>query len=223
MQARSNGMLKGDSMTYFYDKTNQTFLVESIHTIPDTAIAVSDEDYQTLIDGRANGCEIIESKDNKLSLTPPKPSTAHKWSGKAWVLDKAKQAELIAQQSEQIRQAINAKRDQVDASGVFVAQIGKWVDSDDKAYQNILGVKASLDLLGDMQIEWTWADNTSSAINRQTLAVIVGALLQAKQANHANAIKHKEVVMLVDNPLEYDYSTGWTKTYADYVAEAGNE
>lgn len=102
-------------------------------------------------------------------------------------------------------------------------QLGKWVDSNDKAYQNILGVKASLDLLGDMEIEWTWADNTSSTINRQTLAVIVGALLQAKQANHANAIKHKEAVMLVDNPLEYDYSTGWTKTYTDFIKEQGNE
>lgn len=210
-------------MAYFYDKTQKTFLVEGIHTIPDTVIAVGDNEYQALIDGRANGCEIIVSKDNKLSLTTPKPSSAHKWNGKAWVLDKAKQTELIAQQREQIRQAINAKRDQTDASGVFVAQIDKWVDSDDKAYQNILGVKASLDLLGDMEIDWTWADNTSSTINRQMLAVIVGALLQAKQANHANAIKHKEAVMLVDNPLEYDYSTGWTKTYVDYVAEAGNE
>lgn len=210
-------------MQYFFDKSQQTFLVDGIHTIPDAAIAVSDEEYQTIIDGRANGCEIVISKDNKLSLTPPRPSSVHKWNGKAWVLDKAKQAELLTQQREQIRQAINAKRDQIDASGVFVAQIGKWVDSDDKAYQNILGVKASLDLLGDMEIEWTWADNTSSTINRQTLAVIVGALLQAKQANHANAIKHKEAVMLVDNPLEYDYTAGWTKTYADYVAEASNE
>lgn len=204
-------------MQYFFDKTQQTFLVEGIHTIPADAITVSNEVYQTLIDGRAQGCEIIVSKDNQLSLTTPKPSSAHKWTGKAWVLDKTKQAELITQQREQIRQAINAQRDQTDASGVFVPQIGKWVDSDDKAYQNILGVKASLDLLGDMEINWTWADNTSSTINRQTLAVIVGALLQAKQANHANAIKHKEAVMLADNPLEYDYSAGWIKTYADFI------
>lgn len=133
------------------------------------------------------------------------------------------QNERIDDEREQVRIAINTKRDQTDAGGVFVAPLDKWVDSDDKAYQNILGVKASLDLLGDMEIEWIWADNTSSTINRQTLAVIVGSLLQAKQANHTNAIKHKEAVMQTDNPLEYDYSTGWTKTYADYVAEAGNE
>ena len=209
-------------MQYFFDKTQQTFLVEGIHTLPTDAIAVSNEAYQTLIDGRGQGCEIIVSKDNQLSLTTPKPSSAHKWTGKAWVLDKTKQAELITQQREQIRQAINNKRDQTDANGVFVPQLDKWVDSDDKAYQNILGVKASLDLLGDMEINWTWADNTSSTINRQTLAVIVGALLQAKQTNHANAIKHKEAVMLADNPLEYDYSAGWTKTYADFIEGTQN-
>lgn len=133
------------------------------------------------------------------------------------------QNERIEEEREQIRQAINAKRDETDASGVFVPQIDKWVDSDDKAYQNILGVKASLDLLGDMEISWTWADNTSSTINRQMLAVIVGALLQAKQANHANAIKHKEAVMLAGNPLEYDYSTGWTQTYTDFIKEQSHE
>lgn len=183
-------------------------------------IELTDEQYQQFSNITSTD---VAFKNGEFIAKPEQPSLAHKWDGETWVLDKVKQAALKAQQQEQIRQAINAKRDQVDASGVFVAQIGKWVDSDDKAYQNILGVKASLDLLGDMEIEWTWADNTSSTINRQTLAVIVGALLQAKQANHANAIKHKEAVMLVDNPLEYDYSTGWTKTYADYVAEASNE
>lgn len=183
-------------------------------------IELTDEQYQELV---SNPSTDIVFKNGQFIIKPEQPSLAHKWDGNAWVLDKVKEAELLAQQREQIRQAINAKRDQTDASGVFVAQIGKWVDSDDKAYQNILGVKASLDLLGDMEIEWTWADNTSSTINRQMLAVIVGALLQAKLANHANAIKHKDAVMLVDNPLEYDYSTGWTKTYADYIAEVGNE
>lgn len=183
-------------------------------------IELTDEQYQQF--SNITSTDVV-FKNGEFIAKPEQPSLAHKWDGETWVLDKAKQAELIAHQREQIRQAINAKRDQIDASGVFVAQIGKWVDSDDKAYQNILGVKASLDLLGDMDIEWTWADNTSSTINRQPLAVIVGALLQAKQANHANAIKHKEAVMQIDNPLEYDYSTGWTKTYADYVAEVGNE
>ena len=164
--------------------------------------------------------ELGEIPDN---LTALKPMDNAEWNGTEWAISPEKQAELKALQQAQMRQYINAKRDETDAGGVFVEAVGKWVDSDEKAYQNILGVKASLDLLGDMEIPWTWADNTSSVINRTMLAAIVGSLLQAKQANHANAIKHKEAMIALDNPMEYDYSTGWAKTYADSLAGANNE
>ncbi|OOF50916.1 hypothetical protein BKK54_04260 [Rodentibacter genomosp. 1] len=194
----------------YFDIDRNSFLIEGVDEIPSNAIKVDDAQAEEIMRQLEQGAT-ISINNGQLKITT-----------NTYQLNASKN-ERIEEEREQIRQAINAKRDQTDASGVFVAQIGKWVDSDDKAYQNILGFKASLDLLGDMEIEWTWADNTSSTINRQTLAVIVGALLQAKQANHANAIKHKEAVMLVDNPLEYDYSTGWTKTYVDYVAEVSNE
>ncbi|WP_370429583.1 DUF4376 domain-containing protein [Actinobacillus pleuropneumoniae] len=194
----------------YFDIDRNSFLIEGVDEIPSNAIKVDDAQAEEMMRQLEQGA-MISIENGQLNIT----TNTHQ--------PNASKNERIEEEREQIRQAINAKRDQTDSSGVFVPPISKWVDSDDKAYQNILGVKASLDLLGDMEIEWTWADNTSSTINRQMLAVIVGALLQAKQANHANAIKHKEAVMLVDNPLEYDYSKGWTKTYADYVAEAGNE
>lgn len=183
-------------------------------------VELTDEQYQQFSNITSTD---VAFKNGEFIAKPEQPSLAHKWDGETWVLDKAKQAELKAQQQEQMRQAINTKRDQTDAGGVFVEALGKWVDSDEKAYQNILGVKASLDLLGDMDIPWTWADNTTSIINRTMLAAIVGSLLQAKQQNHANALKHKEAMMAVDNPLDYDYSQGWSKTYAEHLAEVGNE
>ena len=190
-------------MTYFFD--GNSILTKGINDIPNHAIPIDDDLYQSIVDAMANN-RTVNIKNGSVFLEQPNEP----------------QTESLIEQREQIRQAINTKRDQPDASGVFVPQLGKWIDSDDKAYQNILGVKARLDLLGDMEISWTWADNTSSTINRQTLAVIVGALLQAKQANHANAIKHKEAVMLTDNPLEYDYSAGWTKTYAVFIEGTQN-
>lgn len=207
---------------YYFDITQSVFLVEGVHQIPNDAIPVTEKDFNLFIQGRQKGKEII-LMGGTLTLTSERPSGAHTWNGSKWVINPEKQAALKAQQQEQVRQAINAKRDQTDAGGVFVEALGKWVDSDEKAYQNILGVKASLDLLGDMDIPWTWADNTTSIINRTMLAAIVGALLQAKQQNHANALKHKEAMMAADNPLEYDYSQGWSKTYAEHLAEVGNE
>lgn len=144
------------------------------------------------------------------------------WNGTAWAVRPERLAEIKAEKQAQMRAKINAKRDEVDAGGVFIPQINKWIDSDDKAYQNIFGVKSTLDLLGEMEIPWTWADNSISPINRDTLKVIVGTLLQTKQANHANAIAHKQAMMLLDNPEDYDYSAGWAQTYADHLAEVAN-
>ncbi|MDP0054626.1 DUF4376 domain-containing protein, partial [Glaesserella parasuis] len=44
-------------------------------------------------------------------------------------------------------------------------------------------------------------------------------LMEAKTGNHANALKHKAMVEQVENPLEYDYSDGWTQTYEEFVNE----
>ncbi|VEB25780.1 Uncharacterised protein [Actinobacillus lignieresii] len=82
--------------TYFYDTNSKAFLVEGIHTIPATAIAVSEADYQRLIDGRANGKEIIKM-GNTLTMTSVRPSVWHTWDGKTWAISVDKQAERLAQ------------------------------------------------------------------------------------------------------------------------------
>ncbi len=103
-------------MQYFFDKTQQTFLVEGIHTIPADAITVSNEVYQTLIDGRARGCEIIVSKDNKLSLTTPKPSSNHTWNGKEWTIDKVGQQTLLNARKDGLLLLLANKADELKSS-----------------------------------------------------------------------------------------------------------
>lgn len=207
-------------MNYFYDTEQKTFLVEGINEITETVIKVTEKEYQLLTAGRNNGKEIIVM-NGTLTLTSVRPSKYHTYNGKEWIITSEQQAVRKAESIERMRAKINAKRDEVDASGVFIPQINKWIDSDEKAYQNILSVKASLDLLGDMPIPWTWADNSNSTINRETLVLIVGTLLQTKQANHTNALTHKQAMMELDDPDSYDFSTGWAKTYADYLVEQG--
>lgn len=38
-------------------------------------------------------------------------------------------------------------------------------------------------------------------------------ILTTEQADFANAEKHRLAMLKVDNPLEYDYSQGWSATY----------
>ncbi|QNS16206.1 DUF4376 domain-containing protein [Mannheimia bovis] len=121
-----------------------------------------------------------------------------------------------------MREQINALRDSKINGGVYVEAVGKWIDTDATAERNILSVKASYDLFGDMEIAWTCADNSILMINKAKLMLIWQALMQAKTGNHANALRHKAAVEQAENPLEYDYSDGWSKTYQEFVNEQAN-
>ncbi|MCT8728236.1 DUF4376 domain-containing protein [Glaesserella parasuis] len=120
---------------------------------------------------------------------------------------------------EQVRQDINTLRDKKINGGIYVSAIDKWIDTDATAERNILSVKATFDLFGDQEIPWTFADNSVAMINKEKLLVIWQVLMEAKTNNHANALKHKAMVEQVENPLEYDYSSGWTQTYEEFVNE----
>ena len=128
--------------------------------------------------------------------------------------------QLLSQQRQQVRDAINTLRDKKINGGVYVPAIDKWIDTDATAERNILSVKATFDLFGDQEIPWTFADNSVAMINKEKLLVIWQVLMEAKTGNHANALKHKAMVEQVENPLEYDYSDGWTQTYEEFVGAA---
>ncbi|MWQ09076.1 DUF4376 domain-containing protein [Glaesserella parasuis] len=180
----------------FYDDSHGGF-------VPEGACEISAETYRLLLEGQAQGKLIINDGEGNPILVEPAPIP-------------------IEEQRQQVRNAINALRDKKINGGVYVPAIDKWIDTDATAERNILSVKATFDLFGDQEIPWTFADNSVAMINKEKLLVIWQVLMEAKTGNHANALKHKAMVEQVENPLEYDYSDGWTQTYEEF-AGAANE
>lgn len=210
-------------MNYFFDKSTNSFLVEGIHEIPKEAIAINEQEYNLLIAGRAKGREIV-IMGKTLTLTSPKPSAYHVWSGTEWLISEEQQAVKKAEEIAIMRDKINALRDAKSAGGVYVEQLGKFFDSDDKSQKKLLGLKATMDLIGtEMTVDWTCADNTDfEGFGKAHLTAVIAAILQAENHNHTVARQHKAALEQVENPLEYDYSGGWSKTYADYLEEQTN-
>lgn len=210
---------------YYYDKQTQSFLVEGLHTIPKSAVKISEELHRTFIEGQSEGKQIVTGLDGMPMLAKAQPSQYHEWDGSAWKISPERQATLLAEQREKVRSKINELRDRKINGGVYVETVGKWIDTDATAERNILSVKASFDLFGDAvgEISWTCADNSILMIDKAKLMQIWQALMQAKTGNHANALRHKAAVEQSDNPLDYDYSDGWTQCYHDYIKEQGNE
>ncbi|AIK89349.1 DUF4376 domain-containing protein [Glaesserella parasuis] len=178
----------------FYDDSHGGF-------VPEGACEISAETYRLLLEGQAQGKLIIADDEGNPILSEPPPIP-------------------IEEQRQQVRNAINTLRDKKINGGVYVPAIDKWIDTDATAERNILSVKATFDLFGDQEIPWTFADNSVAMINKEKLLVIWQVLMEAKTGNHANALKHKAMVEQVENPLEYDYSDGWTQTYEEFAGAA---
>lgn len=145
----------------------------------------------------------------------PPESELCEWDGKAWVISPEKQTTLLQEQREIIRTKINQLRDEKTAGGVYVASIGKWFDSDDKARANVIELKAAFDVLGDEVVPWTTYENDVVMMDHDKMKALFKELKESKLHNHQVATEHKLALEQSTDPLNYDYSTGWSKTYAD--------
>lgn len=205
-------------MNYFFDKDQECFLVEGINKIPAGAISVSESDYQTFIDGRSNGRKIIVDSNNKLSLTPPIPGGEYIWNGSAWVVSEERKAALLERQRNEVRALINAKRDGCVNGGVFVTLINKWVDTDDKGRSTLVEIKADFDINGkNSTYTLICADNTAQTINFEQFKAVWNAAKTLKESMYENAYMHKTLLDKSSNPKDYDWSSGWAKTYREHL------
>nr|DAQ40411.1 MAG TPA: tail fiber assembly protein [Caudoviricetes sp.] len=145
----------------------------------------------------------------------PPESELCEWGGDAWVIPPEKMTVLLQEQREIIRTKINQLRDEKTAGGVYVASIGKWFDSDDKARANVIEMKAAFDVLGDEIVPWTTYENDVVMMDHGKMKALFKELKDSKLHNHQTATQHKLALEQSTDPLNYDYSTGWSKTYAD--------
>ncbi len=202
---------------YFYDKYSNAFYVEGVNDIPSGAISITDEYHLQLLNGQSEGRQIISNKQGEPVLIESQPSSAHvlNLDTLQWEISSERMTALLQEQREIIRTKINQLRDEKTAGGVYVASIGKWFDSDDKARANVIELKAAFDVLGDEVVPWTTYENDVVMMDHEKMKALFKELKDSKLHNHQTATQHKLALEQSTEPLNYDYSTGWSKTYAD--------
>lgn len=214
---------------YYFDKITCNFYpaegAESCY--PDVDFSqmkqVDEATFQRIING--DGARAADSDGNPI-LIPNAPSQYHFWNGTAWVLSGEGEAELLAEQRNQIRNAINARRDACVNGGVFVPEIGKWVDTDEKGRATLVEIKADFDLNGKMEengepriFTLICADNTAQPLDFDKFKAVWNAAAKLKESMFENAYMHKILLEQAEKPLEYDWSIGWAKTFEEYQNE----
>ena len=157
--------------------------------------------------GQPETVETIGELPAHLTLIVP-PSELHRWNGKAWALDKAAAAAVKAEQQALMWERIKDKRAQSCHAGIYIKSLKKWLHSDADSRQQYTFLR-TLDKLPE-NLMWKTVDNSFVPMTRELLDELTLKLISDEQHDFQNAERHKAAMLKAENPLEYDYSDGWS-------------
>lgn len=161
-------------------------------------------------------------EDGAIKYSGKSPSEYHVFNSKTktFEISPNKKVKYLANQKDTIRAQINAKRDECVNGGVFVPEINKWVDTDDKGRSTLVEIKADFDLNGkNNTYTLICADNTAQVIHFEEFKAVWNAVKTLKEKMYENAYMHKVLLEQSENPTDYNWSTGWSKTYQEHLNE----
>ena len=84
---------------YFYDKPSNAFYVEGVNDIPSGATSITQEYHKQLLNGQADGKQIVADKNGYPVLIDPQPSAAHELNLDTlnWEISSEKQTALLSE------------------------------------------------------------------------------------------------------------------------------
>lgn len=172
--------------------------------------------YRTA-DGAAVQIEQAGELPAELTLLP-RENEYQTWDAKAkaWVLPPDVAARLKAEQQDEVWERIKAKRYDNLRHGVYAKSVGKWFQTDDASRTQYLAL-AVMPRLPE-KLAWKTMDNSFVNMTKALLGELMEQMLIDEQADFANAEKHKAAMLQAENPLEYDYSDGWTANFDEQPA-----
>ena len=162
------------------------------------------------------------SSNLKTATTPtPRENVHQTWDAKAkaWVLLPAVAAQIKAEQQDEVWERIKAKRYDNLRHGVHAKSVGKWFQTDDATRLQYLAL-ALESVTGGFKkpINWKTMDNSFLMLTPELLREIMQTMHDDEEADFINAEKHKAAMLQAENPLEYDYSDGWTANFDEQPA-----
>ena len=204
-------------MTLYYSQSNGGFYDDQIHSrLPEDAVAISPEQHAELLAGQSNGQVIMPGKDGKPILAEQPPCPSSTWDGEQWRLDSECAARLKAEQQDEMWERIKAKRADNLRHGVYVKSVDKWFHTDDNSRTQYIAL-AVMPRLPE-KLPWKTMNNSFVNMNKALLGELMEQMLIDEQADFANAERHKAAMEKAENPLEYDYSDGWTANFDEQPA-----
>lgn len=126
-----------------------------------------------------------------------------------WVICPELDAYKYLEQQDEMWELIKERRLQAVTSGVCVESVDKWFHTDEVSVTTYSTIAGMIALDNYEPVQWKTMDNTWLLLTEPLFKELQTAMSQKTNANYAVAEQHKAAMLQADNPLEYDYSTGW--------------
>ena len=104
---------------------------------------------------------------------------------------------------------IKSKRLQAVISGVYIESVDKWFHTDEVSVTSYSTIAGMIALNNYEPVQWKVMDNTWLLLTEVLFKELQTSMSNKTATNYMVAEQHKVNMLLLENPLEYDYTANW--------------
>jgi hypothetical protein len=150
-------------------------------------------------------------EDGEIKWSGKRPDEVHIWDNvlHSWAIDDTLFEARLESQQEHIWEKIKSKRLQAITSGVYVESVDKWFHTDEVSVTSYSTIAGMMALNNYEPVQWKVMDNTWVLLTEALFKELQTSMSNKTVTNYMVAEQHKVNMLLLENPLEYDYTANW--------------
>lgn len=158
------------------------------------------------------------TEDNQLRWSTPKPSPYFDfdYEKKDWVLNEEKFKEVQTKKQNEVWEKIKERRSLANSKGAYVESVKKHFHTDIEAQVNYSNLQRAIDMGYFEEVKWKTVEGDFVIMTIGLFKEVSKSIFKTGQQNFEVAEVHRAKMQLVDDPYQYDYSTGWSDLENSY-------
>lgn len=133
-----------------------------------------------------------------------------------WVVCPELDAYKHLEEQDLMWEQIKERRLQAVTSGVYIESVDKWFHTDTISATTYSTIAGMIALDNYEPLQWKVMDNTWLLLTEPLFKELQTAMGLKTNATYVVAEQHKAAMLQADNPLDYDFSTGWSNGVINY-------
>ena len=187
------------------------FEINKKEEITSNVYIISDYEEDMIRKTLDNAGHLWLDDNNEIKWSGKRPDEVYVWDdlAKTWVIDDELFRARLETQQDLMWERIKERRLHAITSGVYITSVDKNFHTDTISVTTYSTVAGMIALDNYTPIQWKTMDNTWVLLTEALFKELQTSMSNKTAANYMVAEQHKVNMLLLENPLEYDYTTNW--------------